>query len=678
MRFHGQCLARKGSDLIQESPTLELASDCSRFVTQHFEVITASAPHIYHSALVLTPRESIVRKLYESHLRPFVRVVQGVPTLLDLNVTAATYPPDIQLAIWSPCNRFIAISPPGTASVNVLDSATLHLLQSLKFSQESLLEPMALAFSPDSRTLTSFLCGYPDTRWFVVSWDLQTGGVVGAIEWGGLRYSNSNFAYMTHSTSGETVAILSVLDRSVSISIYDISSSVYMHDVFRRAPSNIGLSSISPNCYNIWTHGELLRFSTPEPTGITIREVAFTPRAKPVTVETVSIPEDIVNTFVHQYSRANAQFHPPSRRIALVGPEGSLLVWDSRASRSLLHGHPDIRYDRASMSFSSDGRFFACATKTSEVSLWKESSTGYAIVQRFATSSLFPIPLLSLNGESIITFRHSTIQLWHTQSFTTTTSTILPRVLQDTVRGFLLDFHPDKPLAAITRLRDQTVTVLDLKSGIPQLTIDTSIEVYGLKQIGNTIVIIGDQKTITWDLLGGELPPDARMNVQDSSQTIHSIQNRSHMDAASISFDFQYIARGEGYMLDVYSTSTSTTQYFRVQDRIVRLWFAPGTHDLWCANYNGEPKVFTITQDASHHMKIVARMGSGTWEFPWRSSCGYQVTNEGWVLCQNGKRLFMLPPLWRSLEKVERVWNEKFLALTRYTLLEPVILELEP
>ena len=53
------------SDVIQEPLTLDLANDCFRFVTGCFEVINASALHIHHSALVLAPKNSIVRELYE-------------------------------------------------------------------------------------------------------------------------------------------------------------------------------------------------------------------------------------------------------------------------------------------------------------------------------------------------------------------------------------------------------------------------------------------------------------------------------------------------------------------------------------------------------------------------------------------------------------------------------------
>ncbi|KAF9644482.1 hypothetical protein BDM02DRAFT_3150283, partial [Thelephora ganbajun] len=52
---------------LEAPPTVELANDCFRFVTGFFEVIEESAPHIYHSALPLSPQTSIVRKLYGPH-----------------------------------------------------------------------------------------------------------------------------------------------------------------------------------------------------------------------------------------------------------------------------------------------------------------------------------------------------------------------------------------------------------------------------------------------------------------------------------------------------------------------------------------------------------------------------------------------------------------------------------
>ncbi|KAF9778414.1 hypothetical protein BJ322DRAFT_974668, partial [Thelephora terrestris] len=49
---------------LKESPMLDLVNDCFKFVTTFFEVISESAPHVYHSALPLSPHTSIVQEKY--------------------------------------------------------------------------------------------------------------------------------------------------------------------------------------------------------------------------------------------------------------------------------------------------------------------------------------------------------------------------------------------------------------------------------------------------------------------------------------------------------------------------------------------------------------------------------------------------------------------------------------
>ena len=56
------------------------------------------------------------------------------------------------------------------------------------------------------------------------------------------------------------------------------------------------------------------------------------------------------------------------------------------------------------MSFSPDGRFFACGTIASEIHLWKDSPTGYKLHQKVKTAGHEVCrTLLSPNGESIAT-----------------------------------------------------------------------------------------------------------------------------------------------------------------------------------------------------------------------------------------------------------------------------------
>ena len=137
---------------------------------------------------------------------------------------------------------------------------------------------------------------------------------------------------------------------------------------------------------------------------------------------------------------------------------------------------------RLSMNFSSDGHFFACTTSTSEVCLWKESPTGYTLSEKFTPYTQCSMPCFSPNCESLVTFSGATIQLWHIKSFTTTASD-LAQSIHHTGEDFILEFFPDRPLAAVARTGDRVVTVFDLKSWFPWLTIDTSIEVYGLRLI---------------------------------------------------------------------------------------------------------------------------------------------------------------------------------------------------
>ena len=668
---------------MKESPTLELVKDCSRFVTQHFEIIRTSSPHIYHSALVLTPRKSIVRELYESQAQPFVRVVCGIPALWGSNAAAATFRFPILFAAWSSCNRFIAISLWDAVRVDILDSATLQRLQSLQFPWEIPSYSGALIFSPNSRIVTSFVLirdYYLDTGGFVVSWDLQTGGVVSAIEWKGHRDSKVVNAHLTYSTDGKTVAVLSRHNSSTTISIYDIVSGVHTHNVNHTSRTNQG----APHVYKIWTHGGSLRFATPGLMGITIWEVGFAPAATPMEVETVSVPDNNIPTPVFkprkQTDIAWAEFHPALCRLAFlrIGTRGTLLVWDARASKFLLQ-HKDTKFHTL-MSFSTNGRFFACTTVESEVYLWRETPTGYTLFEKLTPGTRSSQPHFSPNDESIITFSSSTIQLWRTKSLTTATSNTLAQTLQHTNEDIALEFISDRLSAVAARRGGKTVTVLDLKSGVPQVSIDSPIKVHGLKQIENTIVVIGDESAIIWNLPGRTLTPGARMNVKDSVRAI-SFNNMddSAVVAASISSDFRYIAlirhgfAGYRYrFLDVYCTSTG--QNLRKETWALALWFAPGGHDIWCAA-NNEVNVFTITRDALDHTKTVAGIECGTWGCPWGSS--YKVTNEGWTLSLDGKRLLMLPPLWQS-HMVDRVWNGKLLALIHGGLPELIILELEP
>ena len=253
-----------------------------------------------------------------------------------------------------------------TPRVDILDPVTPQRPQSPEFQPGKVWHPRGSTFSLDSRMLTSFICGHTWGFGFIVRWDLQTGGVVSTIEWD----SSDKLTDINYSTNGKMVAVLSQHETSATISIYSVVTGVYLHAVDPLASSNPDPTLRAPYVYRIWAHGESIRFATPGPTGITIWEVGFAPGATPTQIETISIPYITIEMFFlnrrSQKDIRNTTFHPASCRLAFVGPEGTLLVWDARTSKPLLH-----LSGIGCHTFSADFRFLACNIG-SEICLWKE------------------------------------------------------------------------------------------------------------------------------------------------------------------------------------------------------------------------------------------------------------------------------------------------------------------
>ena len=308
-------LLRIHSGYIQASPTLDLIRDCIQFVIAFFEVISTSAPHIFHSALPLSPQMSIIREMYNQHAAPFVRVVQGTPFSWEPAV-ATTHLDNFEgEAVWSPCNRFIAVVK--RESVEVLDAVTLSRLNIFGRCPDVL--GVLLGFSSDGRRLSLL------TSVSVVSWDLQTGGPLGTIP-----PPRSPFATMpakplsfTHSDDGEMVAVAYrgwydmgsyfSRDRSDFICTYDLPCG-------KCGSRQHALDSEGLPIYQIWTRDKYLRFATIKPGFIIIWEAEFTLTDPPVEVTHLPVPDGIIRA-------SRFLFLPSLSRLAFV-LDDTIQVWD--------------------------------------------------------------------------------------------------------------------------------------------------------------------------------------------------------------------------------------------------------------------------------------------------------------------------------------------------------------
>ncbi|KAF9642837.1 hypothetical protein BDM02DRAFT_3192612 [Thelephora ganbajun] len=391
-------------DVLPNRPGMDPGvTDCFRFVMRFFEVISTSCPHIYHSALPLCPRKSIVRGLYGPHAYPLARIVRGLPNSWEPSIAAAGFPSRIDTAVWSPCSRFIAISW-GTRpkTIAILDGVTLERINTLDYPLDEPSWTRLLIFSQNPRLLTWY-GGYP--RRFI-SWDLQMGGLVSTIV---LEHPEDHLS-LTYSVCGTMFAILIHGDPTFIVSIY-----------------NVLVGTLDSGSITTW-------------------EVVFASPHTPTPVESPPLP----NNF---RSARGFLFHPTSSCVVLLA-RGSVIILDAQGSKFLLEA-TDVNFSELTSNIGD-----------------------------------FDDVLVSPNGGSIIAWDGQVVQLWHTTDSITSLSDPSTLTFQRGRNTFIMGFSPDEALAAVARIKDKTVMVLDLKSSIARLTIDTGMEVLGVAR--SSIVVVGE------------------------------------------------------------------------------------------------------------------------------------------------------------------------------------------
>ncbi|KAF9642890.1 hypothetical protein BDM02DRAFT_3192519 [Thelephora ganbajun] len=625
-------------------PTIELVNDCFRFVTGFFQVIDESAPHIYHSALAVSPRTSIVRELYERHANPMARIVHGLPDSWDPVTVTMEY--SCSAAAWSPCGRFIAISDGGSRA-EIRDAVTFKRLTILEFPEG---HTQKLVFSPDARLLTSHSVN--PTKF--ISWDLQTGILVSAISLGRWDYRTKCFS-ITYSACGTMFGAL--------------IGHTHTHRVEWRAVENI------------WTHGECLRFAVEKPRFITTWEVGFASRSAPTEIGSLPLPGNFPHgPHVHL-------FHPTLSRLAFTR-SGKIFVWDAQHFKFLLNKYANDPYG---ISFSTDGHLFMYGihpygTGASEIYFWKESPTGHILYRKLDCEIEISKQLISPNGESIFVCDNSAIQLWRTVDPTASFSR------NPTDEGFIVEFSPDETLAAVALVEGDTITVLDLKSGNSLFTIDTGMEVYGQRVTGSAVAAAGREKVVAWNLPAQNLVPNTKANINDNIWTATPLTVYPEIRSlrfVSISPDLHSIAilgcnsfssyPPSLHLHDV-PTGRCLGSVYMHENSYGRPWFTSDGREVWYVTDHGKTNGLTIVEDSESGVIKLEQLGPTRQPPntpPWLSSRGHQVTDDGWILGVSGKRLLWLPPHWRSLGTTDRTWSGRFLALLHYTLPEAVILELE-
>ena len=443
--------------------TCDKAGDSERLILEYFDAIRGSPPHIYNSALPLSPSSSWLRECYKSEIAREVRVVMGLPDR------------------WDACSRTISLSDGPSAfaywgnliavglgnELVILDGITGTRTSVLRGHEERI---SFLTFSLDGTLLLS-----GDNHGIVKFWDVQTGG---AIE----TFGDDTTPFNAGSISPDNATIaLSGEDRKIYLS--DVRTGK-LHPIKSAGTEirSITFSPIDPRRL-LWSS----RDGTVQQWGTDGRQIGASYRDVDIKqVEGLAYTSD-------------------GTRFVFCGDFA--VVCDSESGKQVVKLHAPGRWSLGRCCFSPDGKFVACAGDR-DIYVWNISISGAPLVKRLAGHSRY-VNFLAFSSSLISGSRDGSVKFWPTDSFLADSTTTSPAATSTSIMSAHL-FHEDS--VVVTSDSSGVVKTWDLITGICRSSFPTPAK--GKQDTylaGGTLIIVwwvsGGKEFHVWDVYKGQRLP---------------------------------------------------------------------------------------------------------------------------------------------------------------------------
>ena len=441
-------------------------------MTRFFDPISVSAVHIYHSALELSPRSSIVRELYyQKRYTSFQRVVVGIADEWDETAylcnthNSGSY-------TWSPCGRFVAAL--SNSGVQIRDAFSSELVSTLTEFDGAI--DRGLAYSPDGRSLACL----SDT---LRIWDIQTGGAAKEI-----RYDRCYNGSVVWSSDGKTIGMIE-------------GSNVHVYDLASGTTRSLGVLQSHGEPY-LWAHDRSIR----------VMAMRRDPNGQDCTTEIFEVGSDLtrIESF-HIRSPGHCRigsFSPTTYRIS-VYDDDRFCILDLRNSMQKNEERRGIRKPAflleewefsESHCFSPDGRLFAASKPPSGVHVWEYDShySRYVSYMSISIRDWSTTPSLRFSPTSSLMLCHSgsLIQLYHLCAH--------PIDFNTPNSAPLVILSPCGSYIATTRLGGHSIEITNLLSQTNSQSIDTDLGINWLAITGNVLMVLLTNGVITaWRLTEG-------------------------------------------------------------------------------------------------------------------------------------------------------------------------------
>ena len=599
-------------------------------MTEFFEVISQSGPHIYHSALQLAPQLSIVQKLYGQQIySPMVRVVTGIPSSWDLcTASAEIIGGGDNCTAWSPCGQFVAVS--SRIRIQLRDSNTLERVSVLE-PPHNLRDylPISLTFSPSGHLLACFykkqkncsltipacastpISSISSPITLLIVWDTQTGIVIGEVN------TQHRGGIMFHGDKGTITPIPwgHHFDTYNSLSL----GLQYKGEIPSPPDSQLGA---------YWTHEDTLQFATSfktdEKSVINIYKLqpALTP------------PLCMLSSFPVPPQSGEFSFSPISFHASFVTLT-EVVVLDVQDSKLLL---AKMAQGYNSGQFSHDGCFFACGVLMHEICVWQNTPTGYV-----PWSSLRPrLPFQGFSWSptsiSILCWDKQGIQLLHPDNHLSPNK---PQ-LHDGYLNHLVVCSTDGTHLVTAQQDGKTVTVLDRLLDSPHHFISTNMKNQDTSVSNNATFVVDMHKFIGWDLEAGRIVQGSHdgskavvneILVTDSDmEQLASSHNRSQIAFTTKQGFFLYHVKTQKAICGSLGHQLNDAKFPLYGHQVWSIGVDPSSHIITLVTGPPEPRVESYYSLSNHSLQ-------GNFQ-----DCGH---SSEWVMGFKRKILW-LPPAWRK------------------------------
>lgn len=583
---------------------LHTTMDCFYFVTRFFEPIDASAAHIYHSALELSPASSTIRDLYYHQCpTPFPRVVAGFPELWDPSIATSSIDYSSKSSIaWSPCGHFVVMQT--KKAVEIRDSLTFGLLSTLKPIKPTTQLIGPLAYSPDGHSLA---CA---SNTAIIIWDIQTGGVAKELQCN--KPPNESLVW---SLDGGLVSVMAFNSETNTSTVcrYDVVSGTVL-------PPIIFQSESKPH---LWAHDKSFCVMT------SVQD------SEAHTINICEIGSVLTNikSFPVQLGEHNCQiksFSPTTFHISTqtYNHPYQLLILDIENSGQLLN-EGGVFYAPC---FSPNGSLFA-ASLVEWLYTWEYDDGYYTPWRQFQTLAGSSSNLLfSPTSSSILANLGEIFKLWHFDSSYSDSTTYTQQFITFSCSGAYF---------ATAYWQEATVTITNFLSQTPSQLIDPDIKVFGLGLIGNILLVVGSEIVVAW-LLTEEGAVNGvfgsrRAGRGDSIWAV-SISGFHLKDLIFLVEGEIGVVKSDGKILQICNMRTGGV----LNPAQTPMHSDGPQHSLlditqaWYDLYGG------FTGDASP---------KDSWK-PWQNTL-----KEGWLRDHEGRHLLWLPVEWRAIDWDKVEWH---------------------